>query len=505
MKSGTRAVALASGVAVLVLAAASFFFVTVFINDDYLFLTFARLVRNPLVAFVSDQHGGEFYRPIPMTLWWLLTHAGGGAPWPFMLATAALHTLVAAEIALLVRLVGEEKIVAVTAGIFFFLAPQTLDAAYWFSASTDLLATAVALGSLIVLRRARRRASLIGLSALLAAVAYLCKESALILPLLAWLVMRGAKGEATSGKFVVPHALLAAGYVVVRWFILRGWGGSGDARASLSGKALQLLSGLVHIATGQAALPEPLAWGLGAVVLLVLLRHAFVAHRRREPKPAVTLALALVGIALLPLVGADWAVGSRYFYFPTVGVAWLMARQLVATPVVGRALIFGLLIFCDFRQARQRHVEIGAFTERLAACRRAVIAGLDRGHTVFQIGSGIKDLDLALKADPVLANDPRAASLLVLTDVPASFVLRPPALAAPAAFMVASPPLPPSGAYRFGAGRVVGLARRGDDPLLSQVVDHFPDTQFITLRLSGAGKVITRNITQEITGNVNLR
>jgi hypothetical protein len=271
----------------------------------------------------------------------------------------------------------------------------------------------------------------------------------------------------------------------------------------LPGKALQLLSGLVHIATGQAVLPEPLAWGLGVVALLVLLRQAFVIHHRREPLPVV--AFAFVGIALLPLAGADWAVGSRYFYFPAVGVAWLMARQLVETPFVGRALVFGLLVYCDFRQASQRHHEVGAFAERLAACRRAVVAGLDRGHTVFQIGAGIKDLDLALKADPALASNPRAASLLVLTDVPASFVLMPPALAARAAFMVASPPLPPSGAYRFGDGRVVGLARRGDDPLLSEVVDHFPDTQFIALRLSGAGKVITRNITEEITGNVNLR
>ncbi|HVR63075.1 MAG TPA: hypothetical protein VMU50_14330, partial [Polyangia bacterium] len=60
----------------------SFFAATTFIGDDHLFLTFARLVGNPLVAFVSDQHGGEYYRPVPMALWWLLARADDGAAWP---------------------------------------------------------------------------------------------------------------------------------------------------------------------------------------------------------------------------------------------------------------------------------------------------------------------------------------------------------------------------------------------------------------------------------------
>ena len=73
--------------------------------------------------------------------------------------------------------------------------------------------------------------------------------------------------------------------------------------------------------------------------------------------------------------------------------------------------------------------------------------------------SGVKDLDLAVKEDPRLAAV--AGDVLVLTDVPASFVIVPPSLAAAATPLIAQPPLPPSGAYRFGAARVVGLARRG--------------------------------------------
>ena len=72
--------------------------------------------------------------------------------------------------------------------------------------------------------------------------------------------------------------------------------------------------------------------------------------------------------------------------------------------------------------------------------------------------------------------------MLVLTDVPASFVIVPPALAAAAAPLIAQPPLPPSGAYRFGDVRVVGLARREDEPTLREVWQRFPDIRFVRLR-----------------------
>ncbi len=88
----------------------------------------------------------------------------------------------------------------------------------------------------------------------------------------------------------------------------------------------------------------------------------------------------------------------------------------------------------------------------------------------------------------------------MLGDVPASFVALPDALGDRADFLIASPSLPPSGAYRFGARRVVGLARRGDDPTLDELVQHFPDVRFIRLRPTpvGGGRVVARDVTDEI-------
>jgi hypothetical protein len=115
---------------------------------------------------------------------------------------------------------------------------------------------------------------------------------------------------------------------------------------------------------------------------------------------------------------------------------------------------------------------------------------------VFHVACGIKDLDLAVKEDPALG--PSADRVLVLGDVPASFVMMPPDLEAPAAFLVARPPLPPSGAYAFGDRRIVGLARRGDDPDLDQVVRRFPDIRFLRLRPAGDGSTEAADVTDEV-------
>jgi hypothetical protein len=133
------------------------------------------------------------------------------------------------------------------------------------------------------------------------------------------------------------------------------------------------------------------------------------------------------------------------------------------------------------------------------AARCAVIAGLAGGHSAFHVASGVKDLDLALKhfSDVRQAEGPQPR-LLVLADVPVSFVLLPPALADRAAFLLASPPIPPSGAYQFGTGRVVGLARRHDDPELAEVIRHFPDLRFLRFSSSPDGAAAVRDVTDSV-------
>jgi len=480
--------ALALGlVAAAAVVAVPFFTATTFVGDDHVFLAFARLAPNPLAAFVRDQHGGEFYRPLPMLVWWLLGRAAHGASWPFAALALALHAASAALLASLVTALGRPRAVAALAAALFFLAPQNLEAASWFAASTDLLATAFVLGSLLALVRGAPLAS-----AALAAAAYLSKEPALALPALAVLVL-GARPEpaprARRLLAVLPHVALAAAVLVVRFAVLHGWGGSGDARASLGGKLVQLTSGVVHVGTGAAVLPEALAWGLGLAALGLVTLSAARGSGARRP-------LAFAALALVPLLAPGWIVGARYFYLPAAGLAWAAAEAFAGQPFAARATLCTALLALGAAQASQRRADVVEYGARLAAARRAVGDGVRRGARVFHVDGGIKDLDLAVKEDPALA--PVAGGLLVLGDVPASFVALPPALADRASFLLASPPLPPSGAYCFGDARVVGLARRGDDPTLEEVIAHFPDIRFIRLRPTPGGHVVGRDVTDEL-------
>jgi hypothetical protein len=284
--------------------------------------------------------------------------------------------------------------------------------------------------------------------------------------------------------------VLGGAVLVARRLVLGGGGGSGDARAGALAKTLQIASGLAHVFTGTSLLPEVLAFGLGMAVLAL---GVVAATRRAEARLSPFL---FTSLAILPLVAAGWAVGARYFYLPAVGLAWAAAEALAGTSAGTRAAVAATLLCIGLGQAAQRRRDVVSYDLRVAAARRAVAAGFAEGHRVFHVDGGIKDLDLAVKEDPRLA--PAAPEVLVLADVPASFAIVPPGLEAAASIVVASPPLPPSGAYRFGDVRIVGLARRGDEPSLDEVVRSFPDVRFIRLRPTPGGRVVARDLTDEV-------
>jgi len=139
-----------------------------------LFLAFARLEPNPLLAFTRDMHGGEYYRPLPMLLWGCSIGWGrapsGRSPWRVFCCTreALLWSWHWAA-------VGSTLRVSLAAGALFLIAPAEREAALWFAASTDLLATIATLAALVCLLRASRR--LASASVALAALAYFSKET----------------------------------------------------------------------------------------------------------------------------------------------------------------------------------------------------------------------------------------------------------------------------------------------------------------------------------------
>src|ERR1039457_4075633 len=419
-------------VVLLVLAVAwDFATATTFLGDDYLFRAFGRLEANPLLAFVADKHGGEYCRPLPMLIWWLLERISGGQAWVFALAAFVQHALCAVLLAVVGRKTGFAARTAVLAGCLFFAAPAEREAALWFSASTDLLAGMAMLGTTICFLSNRRW--LRAFSIALAAVAFLCKESALVLP-----------------------ALLASAcwFRAARTRVLRGVGGSNAPLAPWWGRAVQLAAGLLHAVTCYAPLPEWVALLAGACLLAWA---GAITFRQRD---LAGFAFFWVVIALAPLPAAGWVVGARYFYVPAAGLMLLLALALENTS--GLASIFAVAAFLGLGLVSGQHraTEVTLYRQAVAAASAGIGEGVLRGQRVFFVSGSVKDLDLAVKLDRKASAAVRSA--VVIPDVPASFVWVPPDLAGRLDFLLARPCLPPSGAYRFGDARLVGLARRED-------------------------------------------
>jgi hypothetical protein len=523
-----RAKIVVAAALLLGLVAWDFAAATTFVGDDYLFLAFARLEPNPLLAFTRDMHGGEYYRPLPMLLWWLLNRVGQGAEWPFALAGFLLHAGSAALVVALGRGVGFTFRVSLAAGALFLVAPAEREAALWFAASTDLLATLATLASLVCLLRKSRGCQLASVA--LAALAYFSKETGLVLPLLGiaakWAASSRQSGVAedtsqpdgrnqrdhsghghghghghdllqlshpSSTEFlracvapVVPHMVVAGGYLMVRFAVLGGLGGVNDPVAPWWGRGLQMAAGLVHAVTAYAPLPEVLAWLLGGGVLLVA--GVFTVRAR------VWFPVLWTLLALLPLPAAGWVVGARYYYLPAVGLMLMLAWAAEARGWAVVMLAIALLAAMGLGSTAARMGEVRRYRALLAAARDVVAKGARAGHTIFLVRNAVKDLDLALKLTSPVGRLPQ--SLLVIPDVPASFVWMPQGLADRTRFLLARPPLPPAGAYRFGGQSIVGLARREEAPDLDEVVARLPELRFIELVTDGRGQVTGRDRTE---------
>jgi hypothetical protein len=487
-----RAVQVLAAGLLVVAVAWDFATATTFLGDDYLFRAFAWLEANPFLAFVDDKHGGEYYRPLPMLIWWLLERVSGGQTWVFALAAFLEHALCAVLLAVMGRKIGFTAKTAVLAGCLFFAAPAEREAALWFSASTDLLAGMAMLGATICFLSNRRWVRLSSIA--LAAVAFFCKESALVLPALlagACWFHAARQGRPRSGvrclTKVLPHVGVAALVLALRMLVLHGVGGANDPLAPWWGRAVQLLAGLVHAVTCYAPLPEWVALLSGTCLLAWVVT---VTSRRRD---LAGFALFWVVIALAPLPAAGWVVGARYFYVPAAGLMLLLALALENTS--GPASVFALAGFLGLGLVSGQHraTEVTLYRQAVAAASAGVAEGVSRGQRLFFVSGAVKDLDLAIKLDHAAA---AVRNAVVIPDVPASFVWMPPDLAGRLDFLLARPSLPPSGAYHFGDARLVGLARREEAPDLDEVLTRLPELRILRLR-SKAGRFIVEDRTEQ--------
>jgi hypothetical protein len=294
--------------------------------DDYVLL--ARLVDRPLsevarAVFWPTAAVGA-YRPLTELSIALDAALWGGAPFGLHLGNLLWHVACALLCSALVRaLVPPRPVVALVAGLLFASHPVHGDAIFQVGARADLLVTCLMLASLILFLRGggvdrRRRPTLASLAVFAAAL--LCKESALVLPLLVVLLDLAAPTGERLGRRLragLPRYLWYAGvlaaYVAFRLVVVRGaplrLPGLGEALFAV-GLSLKLL--LLPVET-HSGVRGGVVLALSVITLVV----AFLRYARMGDRRNMLLASVWTVLLLMPLLDEPRRVA---LYLPSTGL-----------------------------------------------------------------------------------------------------------------------------------------------------------------------------------------
>lgn len=299
-----------------------------FLSDDFVLAAWAR--RGDFVG-----SGHAFVRPVPLFLWSLLLHAGGGAG-SIHLLNVVLHAANGVLLVLLCRSFGLRSLESVLAGLLFVVWPTQVEAVAWVSAMSDVLATTLMLATVILFMRGTGASGLfrLAIAGAATAVALFTKETALaIAPILvvvaAWSWNYRPAAARRTAALAIP-VLLCAIFLVWRVWIRTAPPDSIRpelTRYVVKEQISRTLGGLAVPLPADASRWIALLFGAAAVLLPVC--AALFARQRRPAHLLACIGAVWTLVATAPAVGYLFVTGelegSRYLYLAAVGWALLLA------------------------------------------------------------------------------------------------------------------------------------------------------------------------------------
>ena len=334
-----------------------------FLSDDYETVGGVRAASG--IGDVLTRHdliqgtGSTFFRPLWLLLNWVIYQTFGRTALPFHVVSLGLYALSTILVWIVVRRLMGERAAWLVAGAFA-LYPRHAEAVVWIGASTDMLATTLALAALAWLLLIRSPlVAAIG-STVLAGAAAMAKESAFPLPVVAVIVLWIALPGPLAGREVwrrwTPAAMLALDFVlfVLRYKVLGGLGGY-SPHSVTPGRVVEALGSLAVAAFTPAQLEilrQP-AFALVPLALIAILGWgvwALLRSRDRVRLRFFTAGLAWFVVCLLPLfnsaVNLNTSEGERLLLLPSVGlliaaVALIPPRLRLTAPVIALPAVIG--------------------------------------------------------------------------------------------------------------------------------------------------------------------
>lgn len=328
----------------------------------------------PLLGLLS---GRGAYRPIRSASYALDYAVSGLEPWGYHLVNIALHAGSAVLVFLIARGLFDRVPAALLAALVFAVHPIQTDAVTYLSGRRDVLSGLFVLGGFYAFLRYRGtgRPAFLALAILLYPLAFLSKESGIILPLL-WAgydiyrrlrehhpgggvggsvraILNSAWATAREGRrLYLPLVVLAGGFAVYVLLFVRGtWqqsyhGGSlAMTLLTMSRVVLHYLGLLVFPLSLNAdysynAFPVTTTWtdprALFALLVMAGLAYGWLILVARRPLAA--FGGAWFALALLPvsqIVPHHELMAEHYLYVPSVGFALLIVGLL--DPVLAEA------------------------------------------------------------------------------------------------------------------------------------------------------------------------
>jgi hypothetical protein len=290
-----------------------------FLSDDFV-----------LVQHAADWNVGQvapqLFRPLPILVWGLVLHLGGGAK-AMHLLNILLHATNAYLASMIVAGWGLGRRWGGLAGLLVLAAPLGPEAVAWCSGTFDLFAAASLIGAVLVARRDVAPLWSHIVFVVLAIAAVLSKETAVVLPLLlvldAWI--RTTISKPLFLNFTIA-SLLVAGFAVVR---VQSAGHIGPlSRYRLQRLVFDSFGGLVAPWHAQLMASEPFLRPAMAILVIALLTGFFLLRGSRWCSKVALGAAMWVFISVLPLIAIFYVgaqlEGSRYLYLASTGWAALL-------------------------------------------------------------------------------------------------------------------------------------------------------------------------------------
>ncbi len=417
------------------------------IDDDFLLLAFARLLRDPIGLFAHEHFSiGPYFRPLSMSLWWASAHLFGNAIKPQYVLNLCLHVGVSLALWRLLSTATRLPRASFLLALIFTTHPIAIGTASWLSDRFDLLCSLFALLAVRLALEYRRTPSLARLFGTIALClcAVLSKETGLaaaVAVIIMWVPAFDASERNHARAAAAGMALAVVAWVVWRAHVV-------SAAALPYGQVpLTLLlwqggiSELAYFAsnfTGWARLPAVgrialctafAAFAVGVWMAMIQQRSTSGASRERRVLCAAVLLAALAAIAMQVPITYTWRVqfvpamdvnaivsNSRLFYFPLsciMVLAGLACSSIwdgrSAIPQHARALLFGAVAIAIAAWSLQAHKLARDFRRRTIVPRELILAAVDAvasaphataGCQIYLLGIGNGIAENVLKTLP---------------------------------------------------------------------------------------------------------